>query len=263
MGVTEKDLSYERLIFSEEKLLLYKEKMNWKGKGTAGDPIIIDNLSGFPPYFKFKKTTSHVILENVTFYDLYCSRVENMTIRNCMMKELSLSYCINVNLSNNKIIEFKSRFTRGSQYENNEIGSDALTKLDSKFYDKEKFATKNNLSVLCILMIGPIGYSLVNAIFIEPLYWSLFTIFVTIVFFMIIIYFRIKKRITSFLQYPANILTNNSLLEDETIVLNQVLNGYSSYQAKEIRKALPYIVGVIGFVVMTIILILVFSWILS
>ena len=46
MSVAEKDLSYEGLTFSEAKLFLHKEKMNWKGKGTAGDPIIIDNLSG-------------------------------------------------------------------------------------------------------------------------------------------------------------------------------------------------------------------------
>jgi len=131
--------------------------------------------------------------------------------------------------------------------------------LDSKYYDKERFADKNNLFLLSVLLAIPIGYFIVNAIFIEPLYWYLSALLLICLFFMIFIYFHIKGRLKSRLHLPANILTNNDRLIDEKEVLNFVLKAYDSYQAKRMMKALPYIISVMVFVIMIIIFVIYFS----
>lgn len=252
MSITEKDLIYEHLGFSTKNLFQFKERMNWKGKGTVDDPLRIDNIEGFPPILDFKKIDCYVLIENIICYRLTCSRVKNFTIRNCMFHSLILSYGSNILLANNKIIEFKSRLTRSSVYENNEFSWDSLNNLESRFHDKRVYSMKNLTKIFILIFLFAIVYLWLMGLVYNEKLW---TISIVLLFFLFAVgyaHFRLRKRIISSYNIPLNILNINKVMKNTDELINIILKQYKTYKAKWILRAFPYLLGVLFFIIIII-----------
>ena len=140
-----------------------KKEMNWEGKGSKNDPIIIEHLRDLPPILKFYKGRIHYHIKNLTIDKLTCHKTQNITIENNVIKYLKMEECFNLNLVNNKILKHKVAFTKGCAF------------IDNKIYNFEEFIKNQSTSLINPLsrqLMTPLGCCLYFLIISSVLSWA-------------------------------------------------------------------------------------------
>ena len=140
-----------------------KKEMNWEGKGSKTDPIIIEHLRDLPPILKFYKGSLHYHIRNLSIDKLTCLKTQNITVENNIIKYLKIEECYNLMLVNNKILKHKVAFTKGCAF------------IDNKIYYFEEFIKNQSATLINPLsrqLMTPFGCFLYFFIISSVLSWA-------------------------------------------------------------------------------------------
>ena len=140
-----------------------KKEMNWEGKGSKTDPIIIEHLGDLPPILKIYKSSLYYYIKNLTIDKLTCRKTQNITIENNVIKYLKIEECYNLILVNNEILKYKIAFTKGCTF------------IDNNIYHIEKFMKNHSthqINPVSRQLMTPFGCCLYFLIISSVLSWA-------------------------------------------------------------------------------------------
>jgi len=241
-------LRFNKTVIKNSNIFYLKKELNWEGKGTAKDPIIIDNIEGLDPNLVFKKLDLHIILRNLKVCLVYCEKTQNITIENCKIYELDIQGCYNLTIHSNKIVFFKLIYTRASVIEENELFSQSLARLHSGFSDKfAKFLSSNFLYLpiifitVAILSTFWIGWAI-----------SVWFLVLTTFSFYLSYHFRRKQKYTEGM--AENIVIKNQELKDYLEIEKQITAEFQGIRPRRVIQIVLIITsGSIGLLVVFLI----------
>lgn len=137
--------------------------MNWEGKGSKNDPIIIEQLRDLPPILKIYKSSLYYHVKNLSIDKLMCRKAHNITIENNVIKYLKIEECYKLILVNNKILKHNVAFTK------------ECTFIDNKIYQSEEFIKNQSISLINPVsrqLMTPLGCCLYFLIITSVLSWA-------------------------------------------------------------------------------------------
>lgn len=160
-----------------------KIEMNWEGKGSSTDPIIIEHLGDIPPRLKIYKSKLHYHIKNLSIDKLTCQKTHNITIENNVINYLKIEECYNLNLVNNKILKHKVAFTKGCAF------------IDNKIYNIEEFIKNQSTTLINPLsrqLMSPLGCCLYFLIISSVISWS-YTWFIGLCLIGLLVYLNLSR----------------------------------------------------------------------
>jgi hypothetical protein len=104
---------------SEKSLTKLQLRYGWHGTGIKEDPIIIDSIEKIRLILKFKNINSHILVKDITVYDVRIVKSRNITIENCKVFQIDIEASYNLTIKKSSIINGKLRYCRESLFENN------------------------------------------------------------------------------------------------------------------------------------------------
>jgi hypothetical protein len=93
-------IKHINIRYSEKEIIELGAKLNWKGNGSEGDPIIISSSEGIPKKFAIISSTLYIKIVNCTLDYIIISECKNITLEMCSFQTLGLIRSL-YNLANN------------------------------------------------------------------------------------------------------------------------------------------------------------------
>lgn len=107
--------------FNEKNLMEFQKNLNWKGKGTKEDPIIIENLVNLKELLRFKKIKSYIVIRNISLSELMIRHSANITVQNCIVYYFWIEYCHELLVEKCSIVHFNVEISNGNIFRNNTL----------------------------------------------------------------------------------------------------------------------------------------------
>jgi len=138
--------------YSEREIYELARTLNWNGKGTETNPIIIESIDGLPQifsiiadlYIKIKDCTfDHIILytcqnisiEHCSFDKLGILKSSKVRVENSTLSNLNLEYSNGNNFSECSIAKVKIVKSQANVFENCELTNDVAKSLQESQYE--------------------------------------------------------------------------------------------------------------------------------
>lgn len=212
---------YRKTHITDKKIQELQQKMEWEGTGTTEGPIVINNLNGLRPNIWIHRSTSHILIQNVTIYNLICTNSQNITIENCKIAELEIEGCFNIHARNNAINGLKILYTKGSIIEDNYIFEDSLERLRNDYYTRIMPSIHSVLWCVIAIMLA-VG---ILVIYYAPWWYLCFFPFgLCGLIALLIRRYKLQQKRTQ--EKPENIIKNNQILINSTELYHEILKHY-------------------------------------
>lgn len=104
-----------------ESVMNLKRALEFKGEGTKGSPVIIDDLGEVCVEFTLKTKEVHLVLRNLTISKLRILNSQNIAIENCFVGKLRTVRCKNLAFRHNSIVTSRQLLCRSCFFENNSL----------------------------------------------------------------------------------------------------------------------------------------------
>ncbi|MFX1277521.1 MAG: hypothetical protein ACFFAT_21085 [Promethearchaeota archaeon] len=195
----------------ESNLYEFQRNLNWKGKGTKDNPLIIDNLKGLKHCLRFKKIKSHIFGRNLELCELCVRSCQNISFENYQVCYFWIEFCNNIRIENSSIINLDIDFSKGNVFRNNKLDKYSHFTISSIEEKGEKGGNINfyiSIPPIIVFLAMGIGTAITYGIMLG---FSIFLFVVILLYFVFIINsFKKKIRVK---KYASNIFENNNLTE--------------------------------------------------
>ena len=186
---------------TDKNIEALKKEMNWEGKGSKTDPIIIEHLGDLPSSVKIYKGSLHYHIRNLSIDKLTCLKSQNITIENNVINYLKIEECYNLMLVNNKILKHKVAFTKGCAF------------IDNKIYNFEEFIKNQSTALINPLsrqLMTPLGcflyFLIISSILSWAYSWHIGLCLIGLLFYLNLSRYAKDRRIK---EKPENSFVNN------------------------------------------------------
>jgi len=212
--------------------------MGWRGQGTQSDPLIIDNIKGLRPHLVFKTKDMHIHIERIKLDTIKLNMCENVKIKGCKIRSLTLEGCYNNVIQNNTIINFNSMFSGANDIVYNNISLKSLDNLISGVIDNIYYILPKLAFMLSLIFIVTSISVLIRGNWVL----SIFAVLIGLISLGFSLNYRRKQKRTENL--PANIIGNNTTLTDTSESIHEIYLFYKDYVPKIRTYVVPIIIGV-------------------
>lgn len=106
----------EKTFFEENKA-----NIDWKGKGTQNEPIVIDDRIDLPLNIRFMTGDLYIHIRNIDINVLVLDNSHNIIIEDSILSKIKLIKCNNIIIRENLIRDMKIFFGRDNIIEKNRI----------------------------------------------------------------------------------------------------------------------------------------------
>ena len=112
--------------FNESNIIEFQKKLNWSGKGTKDDPIIIESVKGLKELLRFSKIRSYIIIRNITLCELKIRYCKNISIQNCNIYYFWIEFCHDITVKSSSIVHFNVEFSKNCIFSNNNLDKSSI-----------------------------------------------------------------------------------------------------------------------------------------
>ena len=106
----------EKTFFEENKA-----NIDWKGKGTQNEPIVIDDRIDLPLNIRFMTGDLYIHIRNIDINIIVLENCQNIILEDSILSKIKLIKCNNIIIRENLIRDMKIFFGRDNIIEKNRI----------------------------------------------------------------------------------------------------------------------------------------------